>query len=107
MNRLLPLAVPRQWASLSAAILLCTTLGGCADETAGPPPSDTTAPGAITSLSVVDRNESSVTLTWHAPGDDASDGTAATYDMRYATEELTSEVWDRAHLADAGTPGAA
>ena len=36
------------------------------------------------------------TLTWTAPGDDGSSGTAYQYDIRYSQFPLTSENWDSA-----------
>ncbi len=56
------------------------------------PTPDTTPPGAIADLAV---SSSAATisshvrmLTWTAPGDDGSSGTAATYDIRYAKSEI-------------------
>jgi hypothetical protein len=46
---------------------------------------DTTPPSAITDLAVTQVFQSSVTLTWTAPGDDASTGTATRYDLRHST----------------------
>ena len=36
---------------------------------------------------------SSATLTWTAPGDDDTVGTAAEYDLRYSAEPITEENW--------------
>ncbi len=38
----------------------------------------------------------SVTLSWTAPGDDGNVGTAAQYEIRFSTEPLTAESWDKA-----------
>ncbi len=46
---------------------------------------DTTPPAAITNLTVAQIFQSSVALTWTAPGDDASTGTATSYDLRHST----------------------
>ena len=36
---------------------------------------------------------SSVTLTWTAPGDDGSTGTATSYEIRYAKSPITAASW--------------
>ena len=46
---------------------------------------DTTAPAAVTNLATSSPTTNSITLTWTAPGDDGSTGTATTYDIRYRT----------------------
>ena len=46
---------------------------------------DTTAPAAVSNLAAGSPTTSSMTLTWTAPGDDGSTGTAASYDIRYRT----------------------
>jgi hypothetical protein len=47
--------------------------------------SDTTAPGTTANLATSSPTSSSITLTWTAPGDDGTTGTATTYDIRYRT----------------------
>jgi subtilisin family serine protease len=49
---------------------------------------DTTAPSAP-SLSASDASYSAVQLSWTAPGDDGSTGTASAYDIRYSTSPIT------------------
>lgn len=51
---------------------------------------DTTAPAAIANLAVASPTPSSIGLSWTAPGDDGSTGTAATYDLRYSTSAITA-----------------
>ncbi len=51
---------------------------------------ETTAPSAVTSLATVSVTSNAVTLSWTAPGDDASTGTATTYDLRYSTSNITA-----------------
>ena len=46
---------------------------------------DTTAPAAVSNLATSSPTVSSITLSWTAPGDDGSTGTATTYDIRYRT----------------------
>lgn len=52
---------------------------------------DTTAPAAIDGLHFDGVTAASVTLGWLAPGDDARLGTAAAYDVRFASSAITSE----------------
>ena len=46
---------------------------------------DITAPGTTNNLATSSPTSTSITLTWTAPGDDGTTGTAATYDVRYRT----------------------
>jgi len=58
---------------------------------------DTIAPGSITDLAASSPTSSSIDLTWTAPGDDGSTGTATTYDIRYSTADITNETdWGNA-----------
>lgn len=52
-----------------------------------------TPPSAITDLVLAESGPSSVTLSWTAPGDDGSYGTAAQYDIRYSTSVITTLNW--------------
>ncbi len=45
-------------------------------------------------LFAADATQTSVTLTWTAPGDDAGTGTASQYDIRYSTSTITGANWD-------------
>jgi hypothetical protein len=54
---------------------------------------DTTAPSAISNLSISSFTTSTVSLSWTAPGDDANIGTAASYDIRYSTSAITDANW--------------
>ncbi|HKB07987.1 MAG TPA: S8 family serine peptidase, partial [Candidatus Polarisedimenticolia bacterium] len=49
---------------------------------------DTVPPGAIADLYAVDPASNSIALTWTATGDDGNVGTAAFYDLRYATTPI-------------------
>lgn len=51
---------------------------------------DDTPPAAITDLDVLDANDTFVTLTWTAPGDDGNVGQASYYDVRYAQFPITA-----------------
>ncbi|MFH1460573.1 MAG: fibronectin type III domain-containing protein, partial [Candidatus Omnitrophota bacterium] len=60
---------------------------------------DTTAPAAVSNLAVVNISQNSATLSWSAPGDDGSTGTAASYDIRYSTAAITAVNWASATQA--------
>ncbi len=49
---------------------------------------DTTAPAAIANLTGAVRTQTTITLSWTAPGDDASTGVAAQYDVRYSLSPI-------------------
>ncbi|MFA5714578.1 MAG: fibronectin type III domain-containing protein, partial [Candidatus Paceibacterota bacterium] len=51
---------------------------------------DATAPSQVANLSVSGPTQSSVILSWTAPGDDGSTGTATSYDIRYSAAAITS-----------------
>ena len=48
-------------------------------------PADTTPPATTSNLATSSPTGTSITLTWTAPGDDGTTGTATTYDVRYRT----------------------
>lgn len=52
---------------------------------------DTTAPATVTDLSSSTQTTGSITLAWTAPGDDATTGTATSYDIRYSTSDITND----------------
>jgi phosphodiesterase/alkaline phosphatase D-like protein len=54
------------------------------------------APSAIATLTAPSATISTVYLTWTAPGDDSSSGTASQYDIRYATSNITEANWSSA-----------
>ncbi len=57
---------------------------------------DTVPPDAITDLAVTGAFANNVILTWTATGDDGTDGTASSYDIRYSTSPITDANWDDA-----------
>lgn len=59
-------------------------------------PSDTTPPSNVNNLAASNPTTSSVALSWTAPGDDGSVGTAATYDIRYSILNITDSNWGSA-----------
>jgi formylglycine-generating enzyme required for sulfatase activity len=54
---------------------------------------DVTAPAAVLDLAVAAVGETTVELTWTAPGDDENSGTASQYDVRYAPGDITEGSW--------------
>jgi hypothetical protein len=60
------------------------------------PAGDGTAPAAVTTLAVSLTSQTSVPLIWTAVGDDSCTGTATTYDIRYATAQITEANWGSA-----------
>lgn len=54
---------------------------------------DITSPAAIIDLSASNPTSSSIDLSWTASGDDGSTGTATSYDIRYATSQITEANW--------------
>ncbi|MFH1544843.1 MAG: LamG-like jellyroll fold domain-containing protein [archaeon] len=61
--------------------------------------SDTIPPSAITNLSVPSCSNNSCSLSWTAPGDDGSSGTASQYDLRYSISNITESNWNSATQA--------
>ncbi len=59
-------------------------------------PEDTTSPDAISDLFVEEAKNDEVRLSWTAPGDDDSSGTAIYYDVRYSAAEITNANWELA-----------
>ncbi|MCI0696912.1 Ig-like domain-containing protein, partial [candidate division KSB1 bacterium] len=69
---------------------------------------DNIPPAATTDLAVQSVGPTSVTLKWTAPGDDDVTGTAAAYEVRYATAPIDLNNFSAAALAPgAPTPSAA
>ncbi len=74
-------------------------LVSCGDDSQKP---DTTPPAAVTDLALVGSTDSTLTVTWAAPGDDGDRGQAASYDLRYSLGSLPAG-WDSATVV-AGMP---
>ena len=72
-------------------------------EVVGVGSSDTTPPADISNLSAKETGAVFVKLQWTAPGNDGNSGTAATYDIRYNTEDITNNTWDSS-VAITGEP---
>jgi DNA-binding beta-propeller fold protein YncE len=60
-------------------------------------------PSAIVNLAASSVGQTSTTLSWTAPGNNASSGTAASYDIRYSTSTITQSNWMSA-AATTGDP---
>ena len=59
---------------------------------------DTIPPSAIVDLSIPKFDETSISLAWTAPGDDAFAGRAAAYDLRYSDGPIDDSAWETATL---------
>src|SRR3989344_858375 len=78
------------------------------------PIGDTTAPEQIVSLAVDATTDTTLSVSWQAPGDDGAVGTASSYDLRVSDKEIKGsdkDSWDKAVPAPneptplpAGTP---
>lgn len=60
---------------------------------------DTTPPATIDDLAVSTTSESSIALTWTAPGDDDMASIAASYDLRYSISTIAESNWASASEA--------
>ena len=69
---------------------------------------DNIPPAEVSDLAVISRSNTSLTLTWTAPGDDGLSGTASEYDIRFSTSAIDTEAsWEVATLvSDPPTPQA-
>ena len=55
--------------------------------------SESIPPSNITNLATSNPTGNSIRLTWTAPGDDSTSGTASQYDIRYSTSPITNGNW--------------
>lgn len=82
------------WSALSNVVSRST---GTAIESA--------APADVADLKSINVTASTVSLSWTAPGDDGTTGTASQYDLRYALSPITADNWSSAQrLAGVGAP---
>ena len=58
---------------------------------------DFISPDPIIDFRASDVTQTSATLNWTATGDDGNFGTAASYDIRYSENEMTSSMWPDVH----------
>jgi len=93
------------WTWLLASILLLGLPLACGDDDDDGTAPDTTPPAAVTDLAIAAVTDTSMTLTWHAPGDDGMTGKAYAYNIRYATGPITAGTWNQAkHVTDPPEP---
>jgi len=78
-------------------LLLCVAvlLGlSCTEKDKGTGTRDGIPPSRISDLAAVDSSDTSLTLTWTAPGDDDTVGSAEIYIIRYSFVEIADSTWD-------------
>jgi hypothetical protein len=73
---------------------------GLSNVTSGRTANETFPPSNIATLAATSPTGTSITLTWLAPGDDSTSGTATTYDIRYSTSAITQANWNSATQAN-------
>jgi Leucine-rich repeat (LRR) protein len=78
---------------LTASAILLSTLSCSKSGTGGNSEKDENTPYVILDLGVASVSDSSVTLTWTATGDDADQGTASVYDIRYYSGMISAQNW--------------
>jgi len=67
-------------------------------EETNPVEPDSTPPAKVEDLTAISPTSSSIDLTWTAPGDDGTDGTASHYDIRYSTSWIEDDTnWEEAN----------
>ncbi len=64
---------------------------GCSSSTDSDEYNDITAPSAISDLAISSCDSTECIISWTAPGDDSTTGTATSYDLRYSTSDITSD----------------
>jgi hypothetical protein len=81
-----------------ALALVCVVLFACSDSDdpsspSGPSVVDTTPPSAVTDLQVAAYDVGRATVTWTAPGDDGTTGTASEYRIAFDAAPITEGTW--------------
>jgi hypothetical protein len=93
----------------TAALILCILImPACSEDNPADPggSGDSTPPSAIDDLSLSSSTDSTMTVTWTAPGDDGDDGTADRYDLRHSSVSITDQNWSSC-TPPAGVPAPA
>lgn len=65
---------------------------------------DITPPATVTNLSVSSPSSTTLDVSWTAPGDDGTTGTATNYDLRYDTSPITDDAEFNAATQASGEP---
>jgi hypothetical protein len=73
----------------AALLAIMMVIGACSSSKKTTEPTDVIPPAAITSLATGTVTATSVVLSWTAPGNDGSTGTASQYDLRFSTQAIT------------------
>lgn len=81
---------------ISSAIIFIVFSCGVEKTDKGTGTPDSTPPAQITDLAANNFTDSTLVLTWTAPGDDDTSGTAKQYDIRFDFAMLTDSTWDSA-----------
>jgi subtilisin family serine protease len=68
---------------------------------------DNVAPDAVTDLTVESMGRWSAAVSWTAPGDDSTEGSAKSFDLRYSTSSITESNFAQATQVATGSPGTA
>lgn len=83
------------WSTLSNIVTVTTSV-------------ESDAPATIADLVSTAQTQNSITLSWTAPGDDSTAGTATSYDIRYSTSPITELNWASAtQISGEPTPSVA
>ena len=72
---------------------------GISNVVSGTTAAEENAPADINDLIALVSTSSSISISWTAPGDDGSSGTASEYDIRYSTSPITEINWNLATQA--------
>lgn len=109
----------RNWVFWRSISTFCVSLiflfagSGCSEDPTTPQGGgeggqDTNPPGPVTDFHLSGINQSSLTVTWTAVGDDGQEGSADHYEIRYSTSPLNSENFGQATevslVPDPGNP---
>lgn len=89
-------AIRKRWFVAVLAVGLLGILSCSKKGSGGDDGDDGNTPYNIFDLRVSSTTDSSVTLIWTATGDDADQGTASSYDVRYWHTWITPSNWDSA-----------
>lgn len=74
-------------------VAIAFALPGCSEDDPAGPRVDATPPGTVSNLEIAvgSQTDSSLTLTWTAPGDDGDAGQATAYDLRWSFSDISDD----------------